>query len=246
MKSGIVDASVRLPSAGGRIRADPWLRIAEKWNIAHSVVAPSDEFVAVYNEEGNAQLADLVKKNAGQLTGLAVANPWYGERAAETLRRAFDAGLAGLYLNPGRQGFLLVEAVVNPLMELCRESRKPVYCYMGTPVYSMPFQLAELARRFPEVTFVMGHMAWSDFCGYDAIPAALQASNILLETSCPPDSAVALALEKLGPKRLLFGTGYPRSLPENEFAKLSYLNMSGPAMELYTGGNARQLWNIPS
>jgi predicted TIM-barrel fold metal-dependent hydrolase len=53
--------------------------------------------------------------------------------AVDELKRAFDAGLVGLYLHPGRQGFHLTEAVVDPLIEVCGERGKPVYSHTGTP-----------------------------------------------------------------------------------------------------------------
>ena len=57
-----------------------------------------------------------------------------------------------------------------------------VYAHTGTPITAEPFQLAELARTFPDVPMVMGHMGYTDFW-YDAVPAALQSENIYLETS---------------------------------------------------------------
>lgn len=244
MHADIVDSAVRLPAKQGRIEADTWLCLAEQWGISHSVAAPADEFVTVYNDEGNDRMAELVAQHSKKLSGLAVANPWYGVKAVDFLRKAFECDLCGLYLHPGRQGFHLTEAVVDPLIEVCLEYDRPIYSHTGTPVCAMPFQLAELARRFPEASFVMGHMAWSDFSGYDVIPAAQQASNIFLETSCTAGEMVRAAIEVLGEERVLFGTGYPRSLPEYEFEKIRTLNLSQEVLDKYMRENAARLWKI--
>jgi predicted TIM-barrel fold metal-dependent hydrolase len=244
MQSDIIDSFVRLPSRNGELEVSEWFDLAAKWGISHAVAAPSDEFVAVYNDEGNNLMADLVKQYPRRLSALAVANPWYGKKAVDLLKRAFEQGLCGLYLHPPRQGFHLTDAVVDPLIEVCLSCDKPIYSHTGTPICAMPFQLAELARRFPEATFVMGQMGWTDFCGYDAIPAAQQAPNIFLETSLVCSSMVAEAFETLGVERVLFGTGYPRSRPAHEFEKIKPLNLPKDIFDKYARQNARRLWKI--
>ncbi len=244
MQSNIIDSAMRLPAGNPKSEVSAWFDLAERWGISHTVAAPPDEFVMAFNDEGNAMMADLVKQYPDRLSALAVANPWYGEKAVDTLKRAFERGLCGLYLHPGRQGFHLTESVVDPLIEACLEYGKPIYSHTGTPICAMPFQLAELARRFGEATFVMGHMGWTDFCGYDAVPAAQQTPNILLDTSLACSSIVADAIEKLGVGRVLFGTGYPRSRPAHEFEKLKPLNLSEEDFDKYARKNARRIWKI--
>jgi len=244
MNRQVIDSAVRLPTRDGALDAGAWFALADHWGISHAVAAPSDEFVAVYNEEGNALLADLVERHADKLSALAVANPWYGPRALDILNRAFDRGFCGLYLHPARQGFHLTESIVDPLIKLCLARDKPVYAYTGTPICAMPLQLAELARRFPKATFVLGHMGWSDFSGYDVIPAARQAPNIIVETSCTTGAMVGLAVEELGAERVLFGSGYPRSHPSYEIDKLKDLTLSQDQLDLYMRRNARRIWKI--
>ena len=244
MKDGIIDSAVCLRVRNGTLDADAWLSLAASWGITHSVAAPSGQFVAVYNAEGNALMSDLIQRHPGKLSALAVANPWYGPKAVDMLRRAFDAGCCGLYLHPGRQGFHLTESLVDPLIELCIERDKPIYAYTGTPICAQPLQLAELARRFPQATFVLGHMGWSDFSGYDDIPAALQAPNIMLETSCTSGGGVRRAVDTVGAERVLFGSGYPRSHPAHEFEKIKCLGLSQRQSDLYLRGNALRIWKV--
>lgn len=240
----IIDSAVRLEAKNGRLNIEDCLAQLEPVGVVHAVIAPSDEFVTVYNEPGNEQVLALVKRFPDTLTGLAVANPWYGKQAVELLERYFTAGLSGLYLHPQRQGFLLTEANVRPLIEVCRRHDKPVYAHTGTPVCSMPFQLAWLARRFPEVQFVMGHAAWSDFSSYDVFPAAQQAKNIFVEMSCAWGGLAKKLAQQLDPGRVLFGSGYPRSNPLSEIRKLKSLNLDGEIEENIFFGNARRLWRL--
>ncbi|MDO9543182.1 MAG: amidohydrolase family protein [Kiritimatiellia bacterium] len=244
MSVNIIDSAVCLPVEKGRLFLEPWRREAKRWKIAHAVAAPSGELVAVDNAEANIQMARLMKSRRNGISGLAVANPWYGKRAVKILRKAFEDGLVGLYLHPARQGFKLCESIIYPLIETCGEYDRPVYSHTGTPVCAMPFQLAELARRFPMVTFVMGHAAWSDFSGYDLIPAAKQAQNIMVETSCTMSGVVESAINELGADRVLFGSGYPRSLPGYEFEKFKTLNLEWTVTNKIMRSNAIRLWKL--
>ncbi len=242
--SQLVDGCARLRMRDGRMDVKGLLAEMDRSGIERCAVAPPDQFVAVDNEQGNREIARAAKGHPDRLVGLASANPWYGSRAVEELRRALEDGLVGLYLNPGRQGFQLTESVVDPLIELCAGAGCAVYSSTGTPGYAMPFQLAELARRFPTVRFVMGHSAWTDFSGYDVVPAAEQAPNLLVDTSCTIGAVVAGALAALGPGRLVFCSAFPRSRAAVELAKLRRLGWDEGTWSQVTGENARGLWRM--
>lgn len=239
----IIDSAVCLTSQNGKLNADDWKRRMDSCGIDHAVIAPSEAYVAVFNNDGNQRIAEIVKKDPDRFSGLAVANPWYGEEALQTLKNAFDSGLCGLYLNPVRQGFHLTEHVIDPLLDLCVQYDKPVYSHTGTPIFCMPFQLAELARRFPAIRFVMGHNAWSDFW-YDLIPAAKQAENIVIDISCTTDQMVQNIIDSIGADRIVFGSGYPQSLPENEMKKMKRINLPSDIFEKIMYSNAKSLWRI--
>lgn len=242
----LIDSSVCLTSRQGALETKGYHAAAKACGITHAVVAPMDALVTLFNEEANRQTAALIRRHPRRYSGLAVVNPWQGGKGAALLETAFRQGLAGLYLHPARQGFRLTETIVHPLMDVCARFRKPVYCHTGTPVCSEPFQLAELARRFPGVPFVMGHAAWSDFSGYDVMPAMRQAPNILVETSCTTGALVAEMIRVLGPDRVLFGSGHPRSHPRVETDKLTRLNLATAIRARVMAANARQLWAIRS
>jgi predicted TIM-barrel fold metal-dependent hydrolase len=228
----------------GKLSLKSWKRETRRWHIAHTIAAPSGGLMVVDNTDANNQMIKLARAQSRLISGLAVANPWYGKRAVSILQRAFEGGLVGLYLDPARQGFQLSESIIDPLIEVCREYDRPVYSHTGTPVCAMPFQLAELAQRFPTVTFVMGHAAWTDFNGYDVIPVARKVENIMVETSCTVGAFVQAAIDQLGADRLLFGTGYPASLPAYEFAKFSALKLERAVAAKIMRENAIRLWKL--
>jgi len=89
---------------------------------------------------------------------------------------------------------------------------------------------------------VMGHMGYTDFW-YDAVPAALQADNIYLETSLIDIMNISKAIERVGAHRILFGSDYPESDLSLELEKMAMIEMSDEARAKILGENARELWH---
>ncbi len=240
----VIDSAVCLELEGGRLNADAVLAAMDREGIACSVVAPPDAQAAVHNAEGHAALRALAAAHPGRFAWLAAANPWYGDQALDLLDAAFEAGARGLFLNPARQGFLLTEPVLRPLLDLCARRGKPVYSITGWPVCAEPLQLAELARCYPGLPFVMGRAGYSDFW-YDLEAALRQTPNLLLETSCTTPGLIRTALDAVGPDRLLFGSGTPVSSLGAERHKIEWLNLSDAERAAVMETNARRVWSLP-
>lgn len=239
-----VDSAVCLELDGGRLNTGAVLAAMDREGIACSVLGPPDAQTAVYNEQGHAALRGAAAAHPGRFVWLATVNPWYGDQALDLLDAAFDAGARGLFLNPARQGFALTEPVLRPLLDGCARRARPVYSLTGTPVCAEPLQLAELARSYPDLPFVMGRAGYSDFW-YDVAHALRQAPNLLLETSCTTPGLVREALAAVGPARLLFGSGAPASSLGTELHKIKLLGLSAAERTAVMETNARRLWNVP-
>lgn len=225
-----------------RVTADALLRTMDAAGVGRAVVCTVDEFVAVRNQEGNDHVLAAVREHPDRFWGLAAVNPWFGQAGVDELRRCLGEGLVGLKLNSHLQGFVLSDPVVHPLIEVCEAFDAPLYAHTGTPITAEPFQLAELARTFPAVPMVMGHMGYTDFW-YDAVPAALQSGNIHLETSLIDIMNIRSALERIGPTRVLFGSDYPESELSLEIEKMAMLEMTAGQRDLVMGQNALNLWS---
>jgi predicted TIM-barrel fold metal-dependent hydrolase len=84
-------------------------------------------------------------------------------------------------------------------------------------------------------------MGYTDFW-YDAVPAALQADNIHLETSLIDIMNIATALERVGAARLLFGSDHPESDLALEIEKMTLVDMSPDQRVRVMRTNAETLW----
>ncbi len=174
-----------------------------------SLLSPADDEVAVRNREGNDRILGLVAENPDRLYAYAVANPWYGMDAARELDRALSAGARAVKINSSLQGFLLFDEMVDPLISVAREHRVPVYAHTGTPVHALPLQLAELARRFPDVAFIMGRSGRTDFRG-DAPTAMAGAPNLYADTSHDYGvTGLTNMYRAVGAARMIFCSDHP-------------------------------------
>lgn len=154
--------------------------------------------------------------------------------------RAGAARFRGLEISPAVHGFRLDDPGVHALVEVAAGARHPVYVVCLAHPGTRTGDLVALARRFPEVTFVYGH------CGHTGLDASGLAEiaplpNIVAETSGCYTVVAGLALRRLGPERVVFGTEYPLQHPRVEVAKLAAVPMSRADRHLVMSANACRL-----
>ncbi len=228
----IVDARCTIgPGRVSSLSADELVAQLAANDVEAAVIGPHDRCIAVANREGNDLVLDACRRHPGRLIGFATVNPWFGEEAVAELRRAVAAGLRGLILHPVLQGFLLADTVADPVVAVASELGLPVYVPTGTPVNALPLQLTELARRFPDARFIMGHMGHTDFW-IDAVPAAAAVPNIYAEISYKQPHIIEDAIAQLGPDRVVFGSDAPFNDLRLELEKFREADMDARAREL--------------
>lgn len=211
------------------------LKEMEKNNVDQCVLCPVEEYLTVYNREGNRMMIEACREHPDKFYGFAVANPWYGEQAVEILTEAFEAGLHGAFFVSSLQGFSIDDHIVDPLIEVCRTYRKPVYFHTATPAFALPLQLACLARRWTEVNFIMGHCGANDFV-YDIDASMYKTPNLYLETSLSYCETIYRVVEQY-PDRVIFGSDSPRSPQSFELGKVLKSTEDPAVMEGVLSGN---------
>jgi predicted TIM-barrel fold metal-dependent hydrolase len=201
------------------LQPDELLRRMDTNGVDRAVICPVEEQIILRNREGNDYIVSQVEHHPDRFIGFAVANPWYGEVAVAELERALDRGLRGLKLHPALQGFAPNDDIVYPLIDLAARRHVPVYIHTGTPIFGEPFKVVELARRYPEMTFLMGHSGASDF--WNDIPRCHQfAPKVLFETSRNGPGNFNYMIREIGADHIVFGSNAPESLYEIEMANI--------------------------
>lgn len=240
----IIDAHVRL--GHGRevsLEAAELLATMDALGIDRALVAPAEREVAYHNRDGNRAVAAAAARSAGRLVPYAVANPWRGADAVQELARARDAGARALHVDSVLQGFDLLDGLVDRLLEFAADNGWPVYVRTGTPPNALPLPLATLARRYPDVPFIMGRSGATDFW-IDAAPALRHAPNLYGDTCYAPWDTVLDELGRdpaIGTSRLVFSTDAPYAVPRAELRRVLDWPLDEAARRDVLGGNLERL-----
>jgi len=216
----IIDAHVHVgQGVKMQLSAGQLLRQMETANVEFAILCPMDKYMAVANREGNEYIMREVKSHPDRFAGMASVNPWFGRAAVEELRRALESGLTGVKIHPVFQGFRLADPIVYPLLEIAKEYDVPVYVHTGTAGIAEPFHVAELARKFPSVSFIMGHAGASDYYN-DTVRALEFAQNLWIETSRNgPANFCHWQVHKVS-DRVVFGSNAPDYKQDIEISNL--------------------------
>ncbi|HEY0470339.1 MAG TPA: amidohydrolase family protein [Kribbella sp.] len=213
----------------------------DEHGVSRTVLIPADREIAVDNQRGNDAVLVAADAHPERLLPMATVNPWFGDRAVAELSRAVGNGAVGLKLHPALQGFVLCHPMVHPVVAECQALGVPVYVHTGTPPYAQPLQLVELARTFPEVTFVMGHAGSTDLKA-DAQVAAEMAPNVVVETSWSLPARLRQLVEAYGADRVMFGSDAPLSYLGLELANHRAAELPAADAAAVMGGTARRVF----
>jgi len=239
----IIDAHAHIgESPYARQTADDLLRQMDTTGVDRTIICPMGAHLVVHNRDGNNLIAAAVRAHPDRFIGFATVNPWYGQDALDEIDRGVDQlGLVGLKLHPAMQGFEADDDLVLPIVERAIAHNLPMYIHSGTPVYSLPLQILEIATRYPEGRFILGHMGGADF--YVDVPLTFpRAGNVWLETSLTCHAGyVAEAITQVGAERVMFGSDSPTSEIASELTKIRVLGLSEEILPRVLGGNIHDL-----
>lgn len=238
----IIDSHTHIDEAGFWV--DPpetILRLMDEAGIDQAVVMTYRDAPLPGDANPLDYVADACRRYP-RLIGYARMNPRYGERAVQELERGFrDLGMKGLKLHP-------VSYVMHPtspetlaLIRVAAAWHAPTLFHCGDEEFTLPLQLAQTAALVPEAQIILGHMG-GYFHVEDAIQAAKQHPNLILETSAMPYPAlIKRAVDELGPERVLFGSDGPGCDPTIEVAKVRAAGLSADQERLLFADNIQRL-----
>jgi predicted TIM-barrel fold metal-dependent hydrolase len=172
----------------------------------------------------------------GRLVPFFFANPHrspasYRDRAAE---------FRGLEVSPAVHGVGLADPRVAALVDVAAAFGHPVYVVCLARPGAGVADLVALARRFPQVDFVLGHSGIGNIDFY-ALALIEYEPNVFLETSGGYTCVVEAALRRLGADRVLFGSEYPLQYPTVELAKFRALGIPAELWQRIAWDNAHRL-----
>jgi len=173
-------------------------------------------------------------------------NPQFGQETVDELTLcATQYGMKALKLMPTLHGYSLTSPLVTALLDEARRLKLVVNIHSGSH-QAHPLQIAALARRYPELPFIMDHMGYREFIS-DAVTAAKECPNIYLSTTLvsPAEPVlVKFVVNEIGPERVVFGSNGPGTYVDMSLEGLRRQRMGKAAEELIFGGNAARIYGL--
>jgi uncharacterized protein len=191
-----------------------------------------DEVVAAY-----------VAADASRLVGFLSVDPTQPGWEDELARGHQDLGLRGIKLLPMYAGFFPQDKQLGPLWEYAARNRLPVLLHTGTTFIAqaplectLPRHVDVVARRYPEVVIVMGHLG-HPFEG-ECVAVIRKHPRVYADVSAlyyrpfQLYHSLMLAQEYGVWHKLLFGSDYPFTTVDDSVAGLLGLNgmLAGTAL----------------
>ena len=197
------------------------------------------------------ELNSLVGTYPGRFVGVFSVNPDAGAAdlaaAAEAVRAQWCVGLHSHTHSWDRP---FDHPDYRPYYELCAEHSIPFTMQAGASGGNMihesghPSAIAEPARDFPDVSFVLSHTGapWV----VETIEAASEFPNVYIGTAThPPRRWPDMLVEFIkgqGRQRCLFGTGFPLTGHVRSLRQLEDLALDTETVEALLDGNARRVF----
>ncbi len=191
-----------------------------------------------------------VREHPGRLMGFTRVDPHLSDAAMAEFRRGVEElGLCGLYLHPWEECFAANEAILDPFLQYAQDRSLPVMIETGYPWVSHPSQVADLARRFPQVMLIATNAAMLDLSGFtlsDTTAMLKRSPNVHLLTSTAVSVDFLRELEtETAQGRVLFGSGFPQFDLRLELLRVNLLPVDQAVRERILSQNAARVLRLP-
>lgn len=239
----IIDAEVyHVASFDGRpCGLEGLATLSKEVDIGLSLIMPdADEY-----RPDNRGLYESIK-NRPEFIGVADVNPHFGSEMLEEVRvAATDWGFRGIKFMPLKRDFVCTDAILKPYMDLARELGLYLTVHTG-PNESQPVKVRPLAAAYPEVPILLDHMGMRSWVK-QAIDLAKAYPNVYMLTTVVAAAEpfrVRVAVNELGPERVIFGSNSPVSIPAMNIEGIRRLKLGREAEELIFRENARRVLRL--
>ena len=197
--------------------------------------------------EGNEAVARFRNEHRNSVVGLARLDPNRNSARADLTHAYNELGLSGLFLHPAQEYCPITAPRAIHLIELSARERKPVVVAAGFPWMSEPLQVADVALRFPETTFVMtngGQINVSGLGQFEVLLALRQCPNIVITTTgLYRQDFIERVVSEFGAERLMFAGGSPLFEPAFEVSRIENINASPETKTTILAGVARKVFD---
>jgi len=205
-----------------------WLREFDRHGVTHAIVLPHLGLIDAGNiPSDNDAVATVCAKSKGRMLPFCTVNIWQPETALSELSRCLEQlNFRGIKFHPWLQGCSVSDPVMDQVADVAGTAGVPVFFHDGTPPFSLPSQIALLAKRHPKTQIVLGHTGL--FEHWRESIAAIQSTPNVWGCMCSPHLAALKAiLQGSDLSRLIWGSDQGWALNDFIDYRLSLMDCLG-------------------
>lgn len=193
-------------------------------SVLHPIDLTTTENVCIVANEEALAIADAYPE---RFLAFASVDPSDG-KAEILLKKAFEAGMSGLTLHPGKQKVYPADPKMEALYRLCEDYGKPVYFHSGLSwepksytKYCQPLLVEDVLIEHPKLRVCLAHFSWPWV--NEVIMLMIKYPNLYTDTSMLylnsfddffgglfTQTMTPLTIERNFPKQIMFGSNAPR------------------------------------
>lgn len=226
-----------------RLDADEMLAVMDRVGVSLAALVPNESLSAGPEPSAVNVAAAAVKAHPGRFLGYAVANPNYPALVEAELARSFDMhGFRLIKIHPSLHQCPMTHAAYRAVYDFAREHGAPILTHTwARDPHCSPEIAAEVARGYPEVTFLWGHSGGSDV--RDAARLAAELDNVYLDLASSMVFAgqIEFMLRVAGPEKVTFGSDFTFiSLPQ-QVGKVVFAHIDADSKRKILHDNAARI-----
>ncbi|NPV49011.1 MAG: amidohydrolase [Armatimonadetes bacterium] len=246
------DTHVSSRGVGFEVTVDQLLRHLDEVGVQKAVCFPMVSYTREISADNRA-IFEGAKAHPDRIIAFGGVNPRLGlAEATDELRRCIEVyGVSGIKMNGARDGYYIDDPVLSiPLIDRIAEAGivLAVHCGANDFEKTHPYRIAKISERHPDLRIMVVHMGGSGEPNmHDAvIDLAARYPNWYLVDSEASYRKVHLALERLGPERICYGSDTPFAPMRYEWGirQVVYQDLSEADKAKVFGENAGRLFGL--
>jgi len=199
-------------------------------------------------DANNLLVKQAVDAYPDRFVGFLGVNPHEGRRAVtDKIDRAIEEwGFRGIKMHQWLQAFPTNDPIVHPVMERAEHYEIPVLFHSGTPAYTTPALIADLAKRYPKVPVIIAHMGKTTLF-YDCLTVMREVDNVYCDFSGNPLVGVLeWGIKTLGARKFLYGSDEFGAGPGQGYGieQIAHMDIPDDDKRLILSGNAARLLKL--
>ena len=197
--------------------------------------------------KGNRELEAAIGDRKGRFCGNLVINPIYAELYTEEVLDRFYSGgyFRGMKLIPGYIGVQIGDTRLEPIFRYADRRRLYILVHSWNDGFGTPQQIAEVAEKYPNATFIIGHTGGSE-------PGRRQSERVAQDpryANCYFEFSGSYgaktrweeSLKKIDYRRVLFGTDTIVHDMAWELGRLLSMDVPDAWLEAILGANMQRI-----